>query len=203
MRKWRRLSYSLTFLFATSLFLVALRNLKAQALPAAARTGELSAFATYSRVTTDYGYPNKGGTTFGLLYVREVRWFLTPSIEFRVKATFDGRTVDEHTWGGGIRFERRIRDFRPYGNFFISSGTIHYNFSNPYNPHPTATPYTWDNSIVYSPGFGVDYNLSRYWGARFDYQFEFWNLGNSQTLTPQAMSFGILYRIQFGRETGP
>ena len=202
MRKWRRLSYSFTFLFATLLFLPASRYLKGQALPTAARKAEFSAFATYSRVTTDYGYPNNGATV-GLQYLRFVRWYVTPSIEFRVKATFDGRTVDEHTWGGGVRFERRILDFRPYGNFFISSGTIHYNFSSPYNPHPVGKPYTSDNSIVYSPGFGIDYNLSKYWGARFDYQFEFWNLGNNQTLTPQAMSFGILYRIQFGRETGP
>lgn len=177
-------------------------DLKGQAVPQATRGAQLSAFATYSRIRTDYGYANNGAT-FGLQYTRYLHWHLTPSIEFRVKTAFGGNTVDERTVGGGIRFEHRFHYFQPYGNFFISSGTIRYNFANPYNPHPTGASYTSDNSIVYSPGFGLDYKLSRYWGARLDYQFEFWNLGNDQTLTPQAMSFGILYRIHLGRENTP
>jgi hypothetical protein len=178
MRKWRRLSYSFTFVFAILLFLITSTDMKAQALPTAASSGELSAFATYSRVTTDYGYPNKGGATFGLLYVREVPWLLTPSIEFRVKATFDGRTVDEHTWGGGVRFERRILDFRPYGT--SSSAAEPFTITFPIltiptlleSPIPGTTP-----SCIHRVSALTTTLQSK--GARFHYQFEFWNLGNS------------------------
>jgi hypothetical protein len=67
--------------------------------------------------------------------------------------------------------------------------------SAPYNPHPTGQPYTQDGSIVYSPGVGVDYDLAYHWAVRGDYQFEFWNLGYNQTLSPKALTIGVVYRI--------
>jgi hypothetical protein len=160
---------------------------------------DFSAFGAASRVWTDYGYPATA-YTIGAEFIRYYRWPVTPSIEFRYKSTSNGRTVDENTFGGGIRVEHAIRNFRPYGTFLVSKGTIHYNFDHPYNPHPTAEPYTQDGSVVYSPGLGVDYDIAYRWAVLADYQYEFWNLGYNQTLTPRALAIGVLYRVSFGRE---
>jgi len=189
--------FLVVFLFSTLLFLFTPQNLKAQATPAAARKGEISVFGGYAKVWPDYGPFTNHGATFGVDYIHYTHWFVNPSVEFRVKVTSGGGTVDENTWGGGARFEREIKYFHPYADFLISKGTIHYNFQNPTNPHPTGTPYTSDNSIVYSPGLGVDFDVTYHLAARVDYQWEFWNLGNNQTLTPKALTIGVLFRIPF------
>jgi hypothetical protein len=185
---------SCVLFLATSFLLLSSRNLSAQATAAASKFGDLSTFAAYSRISPDYGPPN-GGFTFGAGYTHYLRLPLTPTLEFRIKRSSNGAAVNENTWGGGIRIEHTIQNFHPYGTFLISKGTIHYNFSNPYNPHPTGQPYTQDGSIVYSPGLGVDYDLTYRWAVRADYQFECWNLGYNQTLSPTALTIGVLYRV--------
>jgi hypothetical protein len=190
---------SFALFVAMSFFLLSPRHLSAQASAAASKGIDLSAFTAFSRIWTDYGYP-AGGYLFGVDFTRHYNLPVTPSIEFRIKSTSGGRTVDESTLGGGIRVERTIKNFHPYATLLISKGTIHYNFSNPYDPHPNGQPYTQDGSIVYSPGMGVDYDLAYHWAVRADYQFEFWNLGYNQTLSPRALAIGILYRVPFRRE---
>jgi hypothetical protein len=126
-----------------------------------------------------------------LEYTRFMNFFLTPSIELRGKVV-SGPTVNERTWGGWIRGEHRFRNFYPYIDFLVSAGTIQFN-------HPFIDAfgrlYASDNSIVYSAGGGVDYDITRHFAARVDYQFEHWNLGTTQTLTPEALSIGAVYHF--------
>ena len=82
--------------------------------------------------------------------------------------------------------------FIPYIDFLVSSGTIQ--FDQPFID-ARGKLYTSDNSIVYSAGGGVDYDITRHFAARFDYQFEHWNLGTTQTLTPEALSIGVVYHL--------
>ena len=42
---------------------------------------------------------------------------------FAVKIA-NGATVDESTYGGGIRVEKSFNRFRPYADFLISGGSI-------------------------------------------------------------------------------
>ena len=187
---------SFALFLATSFFLLSPLNLSAQANPAAAKIGDISTFVAVSRIWPDYGGANNG-FTFGADYTHYIlRLPVVPSLEFRVKKS-SGQAVDETTVGGGIRVERTIKNYRPYATFLVSKGTIHYNFSNPYTPHPTGQPYTQDGSIVYSPGLGLDYDLTYNWAVRADYQFESWTLGNTLPLTPRALTIGVLYRVLF------
>jgi len=190
MRQGPGLTWICGFVFLAS-FLFTPQSLTAQASPAASKTGEISVYGAYSRVWPDYGPQKDNGAIFGAEYTRFTNFFLAPSLELRGKVV-SGPTVNERTWGGGIRGEHRFRNFYPYIDFLVSSGTIQFN-------HPfidaRGNLYQSDNSIVYSAGGGVDYDITRHFAARFDYQFEHWNLGTTQTLTPQALSIGAVYHL--------
>jgi len=194
MQIWPILSRISISLSLTSLFLgLASKTLHAQASPTASKKAAISAFGTYSRISTDRDSHKNNGVTFGGNYTRYLNWFLTPSLEFRGKIA-PGGTVGEKTFGGGIRGERRLKNFVPYANFLVSYGRL--TFTHPDTSGP-GKPYLYDDSIVYSTGLGLDYNLTSQWAARVDYQFEHWNLGQHNTFTPQVFSIGILYRIPF------
>lgn len=83
-----------------------------QAVPTAQKTGDLSVFALYTRLTPDYGPTSNNGLTFGVSYLRYTRWWVNPAVEFRAKIA-NGATVDEKTIGGGIRLESSSRNITP------------------------------------------------------------------------------------------
>ena len=134
------------------------------------------------------------GSPSGADYMRSVRWFLKPSIEFRGTIT-PGDTVGEKTFGGGLKVEHPIWRLHPYADFLVSAGTI--TFTHP-NIDSRGRLYKSDDSIVYTYGGGFDYDLTPRWAAKVDYQGEHWNLGSAaQTLTPQVLTLGVVYRIPF------
>ncbi len=175
---------------------LASRSLSAQAAPGAERTGEFSAFITYSLLWPEWnGISDKNnGVTFGVEYARFMHhWPVTPSLVLRGK-TAPGDTVGEHTFGGGIKADRSFGAFRPYGNFLISAGNV--TFTHPvvdYRPKL----YISDNSVVYSAGGGLDVDLTQSWAIRADYQYEWWSIGINQNFNPRALSFGVVYRIPY------
>jgi opacity protein-like surface antigen len=166
----------------------------AQARPVAVKKADISAFAAFTRVTPDYDAPSNKGFTFGVDVMKPVRWFLKPSLEFRGTIA-PGPTVNENTFGGGVKVEHPIWRLHPYADFLVSAGTI--TFKHP-NIDSRGRLYKSDDSIVYTYGGGFDYDLTPRWAAKVDYQGEHWNLGSAaQTLTPQVLTLGIVYRIPF------
>jgi hypothetical protein len=164
-------------------------RLHSQASPTASRNTEISVFGTYSLASPDNRNAGKNsGFTFGGDYTHLLPRNFALSLEPRVKIT-PGQTVSESTFSAAIRFEYRIRNFAPYVDCNFGYGVLTLT-------HPT-DPYSKDNSIVTSPGFGLDYKLTPQWSARFDYQFEHWNLAANDTFDPRAASFGVVYRFPF------
>ena len=99
----------------------------AQAEPIKEKKADLSTFVGYTRLSPDYGgLPDNlnNGVVFGAFYTRYLHWF-APAVEFRGKIA-NGHTVDEKTYGGGIRVEKSFRRYRPFGDFLVSAGTIKY-----------------------------------------------------------------------------
>jgi hypothetical protein len=189
-RQGQGLTWICVFVFFAS-FLFNSQSLEAQATPAASRQGEISVYGAYSRVWPDYGVEKDNGAIFGAEYTRFMNSLLNPSLELRGKVV-SGPNVNQRTWGGGIRGVHRFRNFYPYIDFLVSAGTIQ--FDRPFID-ARGKLYTSDNSIVYSAGGGVDYDITRHFAARVDYQFEHWNLGTNQSLTPEALSIGAVYHL--------
>jgi hypothetical protein len=192
---------SLPIAILAFLFLAASpRHLNAQAAPAAQRGSEMTAFGMLSRGNPDFGGHVNTGVAFGADYMRYLRWWVNPSLEFRAKI-LPGPTVRQTTYGVGLRGEHTIRQFHPYGDFLVSYGDI--TFYNPtFNPIRTESS---ESSLVYSYGGGVDVDVIKQWAARVDFQSEHWNIGKTAggqdiTLTPFLWSIGAVYRFEFGRQ---
>jgi opacity protein-like surface antigen len=87
-----------------------------------------------------------------------------------------------------------MKNFVPYAGFFASYGRLTYTHPDRSGP---GEPYTHDDSIVYGAGLGLDYDLTRQWSVRADYQFERWKTGIFNGFVPQVFGIGVLYRIPF------
>lgn len=177
-----------------SLLIVVPEQMIAQAAPARSREAGISAFVAYTRANLDYS-GSGNGVTVGADYTRFYK-VLSPAVEVRFK-TASGTAVSERTFGGGLRLEHQIGYFHPYADFMVSSGNV--TFAQKYYVGSNGTGS--NGSIVYSFGGGVDYDFANQWAARVDYQSESWNLNETPTLTlsPRALSIGIMYRIRLHR----
>jgi opacity protein-like surface antigen len=184
------------FAFVVSLVSEGTAKLSAQAVPIREKKAELTTFATYTHLTPDYGPQNNSGVSFGIDYARYLK-FVTPALEFRVKIA-NGETVDQKTYGGGIRVEHQWDRFHPYGMFLISAGYINYHFRTP-PIMSNGKPYLSDSSVVYGYGGGLDFDVTQNFSARGEFQAENWNLGGYTpiTLAPSMWSLGVVYRIPF------
>ena len=184
-----------TLLLSLSLLTIYVGNLQSQASPTASKETTLSVFGAYSLISTDRKSSKISGVTFGtdLSIYAPVGFVVSLETRFQI-APGSLAYVGLDTYGGGIRIDRPIKRFVPYIDFLVSYG--HLSFTNP------TTAYTHDNSVVYSGGGGLEYNISSRWAARADYLFEHWDIGTtsnglSGAFSPQIITFGIAYRIPF------
>ncbi|MBS1823522.1 MAG: hypothetical protein JST61_16380 [Acidobacteria bacterium] len=179
------------------LFSITSWPLLGQAVPTAQKTGDLSVFALYTRLTPDYGPTSNNGLTFGVSYLRYTRWWINPAVEFRAKIA-NGATVDEKTIGGGVRLEKQFKRYHPYADFLVSAGSINFHLPSP-SILPDGKPYLSDGTAVYAFGGGLDYDLTSKFAFRGDYQYEKWSLDKNPAtplhLTPNGWSLGVVYRI--------
>lgn len=193
MRKQYRQMATQAALAAMLLFLLPPARISAQATAARSREASLSAFGMFApHMTPDYGQAVKAFTVGGD-YTRFYQ-VISPAIEFRYKDSTMG-AVSERTIGGGIRVERSFSYFRPYADFLVSSGTINFAQKDYIGSNGTGS----NSSIVYSYGGGLDYDFADQWAVRVDFQQESWSFNKSPviTLTPRALSVGILYHFRF------
>jgi hypothetical protein len=190
-----RCRIALSLLLTLSLLTISAGKLHSQATPTASKGTTLSVFGAYSRISTDRESSSISGITFGTDLSIYVPVGFVASLESRFQIAPGSLAYDgQNTYGGGIRIDRPIKRFVPYIDFLVSSG--HLSFTNP------TTMYKRDNSVVYSGGGGLEYNLSSRWAARADYLFEHWDIGTtsnglSGAFSPQIITFGIAYRIPF------
>jgi opacity protein-like surface antigen len=173
--------------------------LKAQALATAQRGAEITAFGGYMLSDPDYGYRSYNGEMFGANFTVFKHWFVDPSIEVRYDHTSNA-IISEHAFLGGPRVQKDYGRFHPYADFLIGIGTIDY------NPAPLFSPNDHkDSGRNFSIGGGVDYDVTRNFSAKVDFQQQNWNLGpnppfqatGNYTLSPRTLTFGVTYHIPF------
>jgi opacity protein-like surface antigen len=93
----------------------------------------------------------------------------------------------EDTLGGGVIYSvRRFRNFRPYGKFVASLGSVDF-----ISPSPT---YSHDTRTVLAGGGGLEYRIYKSIWARGDYEYQNWGqLLGKNILTPEGITAGITY----------
>ena len=178
------------------LFLSAGRLTYAQGAATAVQPLALSAFGmgtgTWTNVSGGRNLGITAGVDLAFLTYRKLR----PVAEIRGNYPFyEGQVDRQKSFTGGLRVERQIGPLRPYVNFLIGRGEA--DFKNGYLNGNLL--YLKTVSTVYSPGFGVEYDVTPHWTAKVDFQYQSWNTPAvpSGTINPKALSAGVVYRFDF------
>jgi hypothetical protein len=171
----------------------------AQATPTGKQWLQLSAFGAFTGTFTDLeGGKNLGITAGADLTYLGFRQF-RPSFEARGTYPIDkGHISSQKNFLLGPKVDFPLGKFHPYVDFLFGRGEIDYHepgfiFEN--------LQYITTNTVVYSPGVGLDYNFTHNLAVKADAQFQHWDTPAtaSGVIHPTALSLGVVYNFDFNR----
>jgi opacity protein-like surface antigen len=171
----------------------------AQSTPAATQQLQLSAFVAGTGTFTDLSGGKNLGITAGVdITVLHFRAF-RPAAEFRGTYPVYGGTISsQKNFLIGPKVEYPIGRLHPYVDFLIGRGGIDYlRGGYVYGD----VKYLSSNTVVYSPGGGLDYNLTHNLAVKFDFQYQHWDTpaAPSGSIHPKAITLGGVYVFDFNR----
>jgi opacity protein-like surface antigen len=167
----------------------------AQAAPAGTQRLQLSAFGAGTGTFTDF----EGGKNLGITAGADLTFLAFRSFRpaFEVRGTYPiakGHISSQKNFLLGPKVEYPIGRLHPYVDFFFGRGAINYHdpgfvFGN--------TRYISTNTFIYSPGIGLDYNLTHNLAVKADAQFQHWNIPvtASGVIHPTALTLGVVYNF--------
>ncbi len=159
----------------------------AQARRTADKSADVSVFGGFEYAHPDYRPGSNTGGAFGLDFTRYIqRLPIAPSLELRANFNY-GSIANERSYVFGLCVMAPFGRLRPYGDFLVGPGTIHF---------PHSIGYTGDNSVVYNYGGGVDLGLSPNFALKLDLQGQRWNTG-TYAFQPVLGLVGLTYTIPF------
>lgn len=174
--------------------MVTLTNVaQAQAGSTASQQLALSAFGAGTGTLTGLGknLAVTAGVDLSFMSFRRYR----PVAEIRGTYPIDnGKVAGEKNVLAGLRVERQYGSIHPYVDFLVGRGELDYKGYQVDN-----FVYLKTTSTIYSPGFGVDYDLTNHWALKGDFQFQRWEtpVRASGTIYSKAVSLGAVYRFDF------
>jgi opacity protein-like surface antigen len=193
---YSRISAKLALFMAVSALT---HNAFAQAAPAGTQQLQISAFVAGTGTFTGLEGGKNLGITAGadLTFLRFRRF--RPSFEARGTYPINkGHISSQKNFLLGPKVEYPLGRFHPYADFLIGRGQIDYHapgfvFGN--------ILYINSNTLVYSPGVGLDSNLTHNLAIKADVQFEHWNtpVTASGTIHSTALTLGVVYSFDFNR----
>jgi hypothetical protein len=169
----------------------------AQVAPTASQELQLSAFAAGTGTFTGLD----GGKNFDITAGADLTYvglrLLRPSIEIRGTYPIDKGTISsQKNFLGGAKVEHPFGRFHPYADFLIGRGEIDYGMGG---YQVGNLRYLSTTSTIYSPGGGLDYNLTSQVDVKADVQYQHWDapVVASGVIHPVAVTLGIVYRFDF------
>ena len=170
---------------------------RGQAMPTASQGSNLSVFAGATGTYTGVDQGRNLGISAGADYTIGGFFGFHPAVEVRGTYPIHDGADDEKSILAGVRLERPIRRFHPYGDFLIGRGEITYNglFVVGFQE------YIRTDSTVYSPGAGFEYDLTRHFAFRADAQDQHWDtpVTNSGSAWAKQGTLAVTYRFDFNR----
>jgi len=167
----------------------------AQAAPAGTQKLQLSAFAaatgTFTGLEGGKNLAITAGADITFLGFRQFR----PSFEARGTFPIDkGQISSQKNFLLGPKVEYPLGKFHPYVDFLFGRGQIDYHAPGFILGN---TLYIDSNTFIYSPGVGVDYNLTHNLALKADAQFQHWNtpVVSSGAIHPTALTLGVVYNF--------
>jgi hypothetical protein len=170
-----------------------------QVAPSAAQVEfPLEVGAGFSDYRFDFGTVDVHGPTVWVDWDYYGPWKLLSGLGIEVEgrdlyyskpANFSGNLRQDTAEGGVIYKWRDFHHVRPYGKFLLGYGTIEF---------PSNVPgYTHDSRTIYSPGFGLEYQVYRHISVRGDYEYQFWpRLFGPNALNPKGVTIGASYNFR-------
>jgi len=171
----------------------------AQAVPTASANLRLSAFGALSANYSGVELARNGDVTAGVdIGFRPFAGFF-PALEARGSYPIaKGHTVAEENALVGIRLGRNKENFNPYGDVLFGRGKL--NFPTGLTNAAGTFLVLSNTTNVLSIGGGLDYNLSRHFAAKGDFQLQRYGTPVSATgsVYSKLFTIGIVYRIGVG-----
>jgi len=169
----------------------------AQSAPAATQQLQLSAFVggtgTYTNLAGGKNLDITAGADLTVLHFRLFR----PAFEIRGTYPIDGGTISsQKSFLLGPKIEYPIGRLHPYADFLVGRGQINY-LRGGYIFDDNL--YLSSNTLVLSPGVGLDYNFSHNLAVKADFQFQHWDTPAvaSGSINPKAITLGATYTFDF------
>jgi len=176
----------------------------AQATPTATRGMQLSAFGGVSGVYTGLANGRNASIVVGGDLAFSVWHSARPSVEARGLFPIDSGSVSDQR---SILFGPRVaflpkRRYHPYGDFLFGRGQMNY-LHGGYIFGPFLYVQTTTN--VFSPGFGLDYDLTPQISVKVDGQYQRWGFAPtpSGNIWSKVGTVGVVYRFNFGSRRLP
>jgi len=169
----------------------------AQAVPAGTQQLQLSAFVAGTGTFTDFA----GGKNLGITAGADVTFLhfrlFRPAFEVRGSYPIDsGHISNQKSFLLGPKVEYPLGRYHPYVDFFLGRGQIDYLNGGFIVGN---IKYISNNTVVYSPGAGLDYELTHNLAIKADVQFQHWNSPAiaSGSIHPTALTLGVVYSFDF------
>lgn len=192
---------------------------QATATATASQQLALSAFGggtgTYTGI---YGGRNLGitaGADLAFLTYRRFR----PVLELRgTYPVHNGQIDAQKNFLGGVKVERDFGRLHPYVDFLVGRGQITYQRGG---LQVGSVLFLSSTSTVFSPGVGVDFDLTPHWAIKGDFQYQHWDVpfavldgapapvtvvatpggtlqaATTGTISPRVITAGAVYRFDF------
>ena len=168
----------------------------AQAAPTAVQGLELTAFGAGTGTYTNLEGGRNLAITAGADLAFKSYYHFRPAAEIRGTYPIHNGTIDsQRNFLAGLRVEYPYGRLHPYVDFLIGRGEIDYqrggflvgNFL-----------FLKSISTVYSPGVGLDFEVTPHWSGKADFQYQSWNIPFPPgTLNPKVISLGAVYHFDF------
>jgi hypothetical protein len=178
-----------------------LATASAQAMPTASETLNLSVFAGVTGAYTGIDSGRNASVTAGadLSFLPIHRLFLSAEVR-GTEPVDDGGVDDEKNILGGLKVAAHLGRLHPYANLLVGRGSIAY---LGYGLQVPGKPiyYTLSHSTVYSPGFGLDYQITPFWSLKLDGQFQRYStpVTTSGSAYAESGTVALEYRFNFNR----
>jgi Outer membrane protein beta-barrel domain len=165
-----------------SLF-VAATTLRAQAIPAGSRVGDLKIGGGFSIANSDYYHQFNGGAGY-FNYDFLAHFGLEGEFHFVQGAA----GLYEKTYEVGGRYYRTYGKFVPYAKIMYGRGVFNF---QPEGPFQSNLAYN-----LAAGGLGVDYKVKPWLYARIDGEYQNWFGFQNSSLSPSILTIGAAYRFK-------
>lgn len=191
----------LTRSLATAAFVMVSPSLiHAQASPTAVQGQRLSAFAGLTGTFTGLNGAKNLGITAGIDLGFRRYYGIYPTVEARGTYPLAKGNIDsQENILIGVKLSRHYGSLRPYIDFLAGRGLVKY--INGYPSLDGSFLYVQSASPVYSPGLGIDYDLSHRFSVKADIQLQHYEspVTPSGHLYAKPLTGALIYNFDFNR----